>query len=547
MKKTIITTLALTAIAFGSAAQTSKNVVIIDNEGQKYEYKGEDVDGVIFQDAPVYIDLTHYLGGLYEEKSTVGNYKVEFGTGEADENGLPLNIGDVQVQLVLSGSWSDVVSEPKLPAGYYRIGNGTQMGTFDVNNSAVWVRSEEGPDGVSPLAIVDGTIDVRTTDNVKYDIRMELTTLAGQFDFRYVGDVIISAGMSEFVPFDEDVNIEFQGGQGRFWSNWYYPFASDLGLMFYQGTVENGVFVNGYLLHVTSIYEPKVEDEKNKNQRLADGVYTVEKREDVKNTFLPFRYDSGKKVNFMGQEMIIGTRLEYYAPDGSRKLGLIKDGTITVSGNGSKFVFDLTTEEGIKVTGSYNHAPLIEYYCDNEEKAPKRPYSTITGDHTLSWKPGTVALSFNDGHSILDDANTLVFMICRPQLDAGQYLQFEVLSNDKVMSDGTYEVNWSVKAPSVLPGVVDFSRLPQFSWYGDLDTTDDEGYQTDLACISSGTITISSAEGDSKHIVFNLVDDAGNKITGEFNGPITDVSVDEDAMAAIRKAKAHTKVRVQRK
>ena len=546
MKKTIISTLALAAIAFGAAAQGSKNLVITDKEGQKYEYNDEKLDGVIFQEIPEYINLSHFLLGTYEETSTVGNYNIDFGTGEPDENGLPKEIGDVQVALVLTGTWSDVVIDPKLPAGYYRIGNGTQTGTFDVNKSAVWVRAEEGVDGVSPLVIVDGTIDVRTEDKKNYDIRMELTTMSGAFDFRYKGELTFQSGVSEFKPFEEDVNVEFQGGQGRFWSNWYYPFASDLAALFYKGTVKDGVLTDGYRLDI-SFYEPKADNEQDPEQRIADGTYSVETREVIKYTYLPYRFIPGRWTDFLGQKYITGTRLEYYDPDGSRRLGLITGGTFTVSENGTKFVFDLVTEEGIKVTGTYNRAPTIQNFCDNEEKAPKRPYSLRTEDLTLSWAQGTEAISFNDGHTILDDANTLMFLVCVPDMTRGQYLQFDVLSKNDVVSDGVYPINMSLQHETMLPGVVEYGGedggAPMFSWYGDLDTTDPEGYQTDLSCLASGTVTITSAANGSKHMVFDLVDDAGNKITGEFDGPITDITPDANAVKAIRKKMERKKMR----
>lgn len=542
MRKTTILTIALAAIAFDAAAQSSRNLVITDNEGKNYEFKGENLDGVIFQDSPEYINLSHFLLGTYEETSTVGNYTVDFGTGEPDENGLPKKIGDIQVSLILTGSWSNEVTNPKLPAGYYRIGNGTQMGTFDVSKSAVWIRTDEGVDGVSPLVIVDGTIDVRTEDEKNYDIRMELTTFSGALDFRYKGEIGFTAGATEFKPFEEDVHIDFQGAQGRFWSNWYYPFATDLAVQFYKGTIEDNMFTSGYWLNI-SFFEPKAANESDPNPRVADGIYTVDPREEINYTYLPYRFRPGMNVDVLGQPYVIGTTLEYTDPDGSRRRGLITGGSFTVSENGTKFVFDLTTEEGIKVTGTYNRAPQIGNYCNNDEKEPARPYSTISSDHTLSWKEGTIAISFNDGHSILENANTLVFMICSPNMDKGDYLQFEVLSEDAVMSDGVYQIKMNLVPGTILPGVLDYGGMPMFSWYGDLDKIDPSGKQTDVASLASGTVTITSGTGSSKHIVFDLVDDAGHKITGEFDGPITDISTDQSAKAKLRKTMERKKTR----
>ena len=64
-----------------------------------------------------------------------------------------------------------------------------------------------------------------------------------------------------------------------------------------------------------------------------------------------------------------------------------------------------------------------------------------------------------------------------------------------------------------------------YSWYGDLDTTDEEGAQSVLAPIYTGTLTITTV-GTERKFTFNFTDDKGNKLTGEWQGVYYDITND---------------------
>ena len=49
-------------------------------------------------------------------------------------------------------------------------------------------------------------------------------------------------------------------------------------------------------------------------------------------------------------------------------------------------------------------------------------------------------------------------------------------------------------------------------------TPDAEGYSSQVAPIVSGTVTVEEVEDGDYHFTFDLVDDGGNKITGEWTG-----------------------------
>lgn len=536
MKKIFLSVLALAAVLM-AGAQTVRTLVVTDKDGVTREFPADQVDGIMFEEAPEYIPLTNLLFTRYEESDNSGMYNVEFGTAEPGADGMPANIGDMQVALLLRAPKSESLTEPKLPEGYYGIGNNTSDYTFDINKSVLYVRSAEGDEGVGPAMIFNGTVDVRVDGEGVYDIRMELITSGGPVNFRYQGAVGFEGGYSEYETFSEPVDLEYANGQGRFWGNWYYLYSADLMTMFSVGEIEDGEMKDGYIL---SLYftEPKPEDCMAPNQRVADGTYSVESRNIAASSYLPFRYTPGSYdyIEILGQKVLSGARLEYISRDGRRKFGLITDGTFTVSENGTKFEFDLMTKEGIPVTGSYTGVPVIENYCDNDVKEPKRPYSTLVEDVNLEWIPSTVAYAINEGHSVLEDINNVAVMVTDPNMKAGDFIMFDLLTSSDGLADGTYTVDRTLADGHIFPGTVDFAGSMMKAWYGDLDSTDDEGYQEFLGPIESGTVTVSTLGDGTRKIEFDVTDDNGHAITGSYVGEIIEIVPEQARM--YRKASA---------
>lgn len=520
-KATILPVIALAAVSF-AGAQTVRNLVVTDLKGKTTQFPADQIAAVTFEETVEYLPLNRFLTAAYEESGAEsGQYVIELGTGDPDSSGDPAEIGDMQVALLMRGPRSESLLEPKLPEGYYRAGNNTENFTFDITRSALWVRADEGSDGVSALMILDGTADVRAEANGLYDIRLEFVTLAGPLELRYQGELPFPPGVSEFDVFTEPVEVTFTNAQGRFYGNWYYPFAADLTTQFYVGTVTDGTLTDGYILELP-IFEPKPEDCMAPDQRIADGTYTVETREQISNTYLPYRFTPGAYKDFLGHQYISGSHLTYLSPTGHRRLGFITGGTMTVSGNGTSFVFDLVTAEGVGVKGTYSGTPSIGNYCDNDVKEPKRPYSTLDGNVSLNWDPATVAISYNEGHSILDDANTIMLMFTDPAQEKGDYISLDLFTEGETVPDGTFTIDSMLAAGHAIPGAIDFAGQMMFSWYGDLGLVDDEGYNTKLGPIASGTVTISTLGDGSRKFIFNLKDDRGNEITGEYAGVLID-------------------------
>lgn len=526
MKKYILPVLAaLTLVSSGALAD--RRLVITDTNGKTTEFNASDIQGITFEDAPLYTEAAMVPYTRYEERNGLGFYTVELATA-ADEYGMPLEPGDIMLSLELTGPTTANLDAPELAPGYYLPGNGKSPFTFDVAKSVIYTRYEDGAEGITATPMLDGTVDVRCEDGV-YDIRVEVMSFGGPVYMRYIGEVPFGRGIGEAGEFTEDIDLTFMGAQGRFYGNWFYPFAADLTTDFFTGTIADGVMTSGYVLRI-DYCEPKPEDCMNPDQRVADGTYSVETRDKIVNSmYLPYRFNAGSVVDFMGTEYITGTRLEYYDETGHRKMAMITDGSFTVSMGGSRFNFDLVAENGIHITGSYAGIPALTNYCDNDVKEPLRPYSTLTEDVTLEWAPRTFAFSYMDEEAEIVDGMYNVFLcIADENMLEGDYLMFNIISESPKVEDGLYEVNFSLEPDTMIPGCVDFGGNLEFSWYGDLSSTDEEGVQSVLAAIESGTMRVTTLCYDDhqseRKFEFNLVADDGHTIKGEFTGEYEDLN-----------------------
>ena len=201
--------------------------------------------------------------------------------------------------------------------------------------------------------------------------------------------------------------------------------------------------------------------------------------------------------------------------------------------------------EGIKVTGTYDGAPYIVNMIDNSNKPEFQ--DNLTGDYELNKFPSNTAIvDYNLGDYIIEGVNSHVVMFTEPEMKTGDYIMLELLSDsEEELKDGVYKIDNSLTDFSGIKGVVTFQGGMEFSWYGDLDSTDDEGYQTRLAPISGGTVTVSTTEDGQRKFDFDLRDLKGYKITGSLtrkmayvpNSPTNQAKLERFSKRALGKAK----------
>lgn len=528
MKRNIFTLLALTG-AMALSAQTY-NVVVTTTDGEKHVYSSENVAGITFAEKPNYLEADYCVTAEYEEYSGTGRYFFTLGTGDRSNLGNPALVGDVQVTLALSNVYDENPYYAKLPAGYYRAGSGDTPFSWDIQRSGLYIRLGEGMEGITTMFIIGSSVDVRVLDNDDYDIRAELDIVSGEhIDIQYVGPIVFNPGATVAGEFGEDQNVEFDAAAGRYWANWYYPFADDFAVQFSSGKYNaSGKLVDGFWLNFDANM-PKVDNPNSFVPVVADGVYTVGRgtEEVINSTFLPFTFNPGECIDFMGVPYDVHTYLLYTNEDGRTKRAYINGGTVTVSDGGKKFVFDLEASNGVKVTGFYEGKPSVVNYVSDPADVPdmvELDLDTLKGDYHLDFLPGTLGLYASLGDYINPGVNSQMLILMDESGEDGDYLSLEYFTNSYDLADGVYTLGAGVDAGTVIPGRLSFSRDIVYSWFGDLGSVDDEGYQTVIAPVREGYFTVSTvnAATGEKSITFEFLDLLGHRIYGSWQGVVID-------------------------
>lgn len=483
------------------------------------------------------VELKMLLDAGYrtDNEAGAGNYEVVIGNASS-----LMWEGDVMVVLDFYNEADADPLNAVLPTGTYLPNSDCSPFSYGVQTTYVELMMADGTTEISPIF---GEIKVER-QGPTYTITVEGTLMMlgdAEFNVRYTGPIAFTQrGTAEYERFDKAQNVTFDYSQGRYWGGWFYPFADDLGLEFFQGEFdENNTLVKGYYLHLSPLYMPKYANYNAADVPLAEGVYHVTQPGDVYQTSfaLPYTFDYGESRDIFEQKVFMGTYLTYVDRENNiSKVGFVREGTVTVSGSGDNYtlIFDFKTEEGVAITAEFNGDLNLYNYCDNDQNVywNNRPWTTLEADHTYNFLENTTGYALLMGDYIKKGLDNWMIMIQATD-EAGEvcgdYFTTELLvddSNGYVLPTGTFEVSWELADHVMLPGYRDFGQTILFTNYADA-TLDAEGYSTALAPIVSGQVTISQ-EGENYKFVFDMVDDGGNKITGEWSGPMECFDVRDD-------------------
>lgn len=523
MKKYILSALFGAAAALGLQAQSYK-VVVTTTDGEVHTYETTDVSKITFADAPSYTYADYCYQAVYRTQDEHGIYNLRLANCPIDQTDNPSEIGGFEVDMTLCAPKSADILNAELPEGFYNMGNGTEPMTWDVTKTALYLRLAEGEDGVSTQMLAEGTVDVRR-DGIDYDIRMECQLITGEkFAFQYFGPITFSLSDLENVPFTEDIDIVFDGCQGRFYGNWNYPFCDDMLLQLYNGewSSDGAIQIEGYWAQFP-IYIPKSENPENGITSIPDGVYKMEGRN--LNSFfnVPFTYQYGRVVDLWGTEAPTDSYVFYVDRNGVNRRALLLDGTITVSDGGKKIAFDMDTDiPGVHFKATYDGTPVIGNFCDNTNELVAD--SSLKGDYAMNLDDGQIAFAFKSDDYIVEDLSWFEIYIADPDYVDGDYLQIHLLAKGDKLPDGVYTINNALTDMTGLKGAVSPGGEIILSWMSDLGSADSEGVQSVIAPIMGGTVTVTTTGEDTAKLVFNLEDNKGNHITGTYEGGFRSLS-----------------------
>ena len=463
-----------------------------------------------------------------DNKVSAGQYGLILSNAEPTASGDPAKVGDFQVFFDLYNVADADPLNAVLPEGEYKPNNTLEPFTWNPAKSVFYIRTDEG---LSPMPFVDGVVYVKHIE-AGYDILISASLLSGEtINVHYAGDLqFVQTGTSN-ERFDEDQFVTFEKTCGLYYGNWFRYFCDDMNLEFYTGTRdENGKMVDGYYLSVPA-YMEKLADPYTPDVRLQEGTYRILDRKLTSHNTVPMILQKGEHVDLFGDFYDIGTYMTHTnGSNGRMQLGLCHEGTMEVKhvGTGYKIDFNFITDEGHKIVATYEGELNLENRCDNKEHEPERPWSTLPSDRVLNIPADASAEAYLMGDYLQPGIN--VWMLVVSPTDAstpGDMFTTELFTKGDTFDYGTYQVKKEFKPFCALPGFVDYTGQPLYSWVGDLADLDADGYAKTLGPIAEGSLVFTE-EGDVQKFVFDMVDDAGHKVTGSWTGKVQTYDVRED-------------------
>lgn len=515
----------LAAVANGNAKKLSEKLVM-------RTLKPEEKPQPEILEANILLEATYRS----DNQAGAGQYGLVISNAEPTANGEPSAIGDFQLIFNLINVADADPMNAVLPAGEYVVGKDFAPFTWNPTEGLCLSRIAEGAEGLDAQPMVDGIVTVKNENN-QYVIDLKVTLFSGkEMTVRYTGDIsFIQTGTADD-RFTRDQFVKFEGTEKNFYyGNWFRAHADDLNLHFFTGKMdEHGKQTEGYYLSIPAFME-KVADPMSPDIRLQEGVYTISDRNLTQLTSIPMVLQKGESVDFMGDMLTIGTFMTYIdGKNGKKQLGLCVKGTMTVKhvGAGYKIDFDFETPEGIALKGVYEGELPLTNKCDNDKTQPKKPWSTLTEDRVFNIPQDAVAEAYLMGDYLYPGLNSWFLTIVPKEGGTnGDMFTTEFFTEGETFDAATYNIVHKFEAHCALPGWLDNSGNVLYSWFGDMTSVDAEGYAAVLAPIESGSFVVTEENGNKK-FVFNLVDDANHKITGEWTGAVKVIDARENAAMA---------------
>ncbi len=493
------------------------------------------------------------MDAVYSTENGKGVYSVTLVTSTLDNQGYPANVGDMMFKLNLYAGLDEDPMNAVIPDGTYTADTLANEMTWNPLATGIYVRIAEGTsfDALGIEFMTEGTVYSKLNGD-DYTLQIAFKTSSGtEIKAEYVGPIYFQQGGSSgnsFELFAENQNVTFTEASGTYYGSWAYPHADDATLHFKKNILdEDGNVMQTYSL-TAMLFTPKFEDYNVANPQMPSGTYdvTMKKTPDMNNT--PFTVSYGFLAEYMGSYIPFGSSLimtDYKT--GKTYVGYFTDGSMTIDNNGGEYDinFNFTTPEGLTMGGSYKGAIAIENKNNNDSDpnylgANGKPISTLTESIELDIPEDDIALIAHYGNYIFPNLSAWYLNLGMAD-EKGDFIQSEILKSVVPYKDaysslpGTYKVNYSYEANTLLPGYSSFgNNSPFYTWYGDLDSYDaNEGYHTRMAPIEEGTMTIEDIGNGLQHLetediyvgtykfTFDFTDDAGNKITGSWSGTVT--------------------------
>lgn len=363
--------------------------------------------------------------------------------------------------------------------------------------------------------IKEGTMTV-TNAETKPRIEIEMTTTEGT-TFHTVYEGIYSYYNKSIEWLKQDMNTTMNSVY-----SWYLEEMNEGRNVNLNITLYENIDDSGWLIPPSSVLILVGRGEFDNDGNLIPGTFTITNDENASDyTFL-----AGGCVNFMNAPFPSGTNIKYYydpANSSAIQVGLTDSGTVEIEKNGDNYTltYDLTTDKGIHLTGSYT-GPIV---VQDAPKVIEKNEWDLTEDHELSFDAPNIKIQAFGSKYTVSGAYTWQFQF-KQYNENWQYtsdqLTVEVvcdLDETEGPAPGVYKISESNEVGTARKGTFNMSSGVDGFGTGTYFKYYEDGAVRWAAGASDGEVEITKNEDGTYTVTFDFLD--GQQEPKHFKGTWT--------------------------
>ncbi len=442
---------------------------------------------------------------------------------------LPDNIDGTLFWCALYGAPAIDPENPTLPAGTYTLGSDEKVeGNLDSFYTYIIRRKMDSTPEM--VAITAGTVTIEGGAG-DYTIDFNYTLVTGETIMaHYEGDIKLNVGAPLVAPtplMEEDYSTEFIGIHANIVESMVIsPDSNIIGVQLYDEPISDEGVQSGGIVVRLELMAPKLE---GPDPMIPDGTYNVSLNSTLYTTPVGDVLNLGSGVGIT----MLGTTARLMTEDGEMLYGAVASGSVTVLTTGAEqqITVDLTTGNGVNITGTYKGSVTISGY-DYTPPTSTDPFSTLTEDKTLvaddNWSfTADYYTSHYHNRNDISFIRLRGYSIANPNDILGIPMEgFEGFRFDLIVeNDGNITLPSGTYRPDS-----DGSHQPMRFELGSRQNGDGGTYYngsygymgydfigfidpTRMAPLLDGSLVITNYGDDTFGIQYNVIDDKGNKIT----------------------------------
>ena len=282
-----------------------------------------------------------------------------------------------------------------------QVANGTYTLTEQTNKYTEYTILGEGISYIvhqnQQVIIKEGTITVSNA-NIKPRIEIEMTSTEGT-TFHTVYEGIYSYYNKSIEWLEQDKNTTMTSVYSWFLEEMNGDRNANLNITLYEDEAS-------WLAEPTNVLIFVGRGEFDNDGNLVPGTFTITNDENASDyTFL-----AGECINFMNAPFPVYTNIKYYydpANSAAIQVGLAKSGTVEIEKDGDNYTltYDLTTDKGKKMTGSYTGPIVVE----GAPKVVEKNEWDLSEDHEVKFDAPNIKVKAFGSKLTVENAYTWQF------------------------------------------------------------------------------------------------------------------------------------------